>query len=66
MIQEAEDDYDHTWSSIRHPATQVPRRRSKRQHTHHHHAHQEQALTTVPEEIPQLSHLSINSLGVEH
>lgn len=66
MIQEAEDDYDHTWSSIRHPATQVPRRRSKRQHTHHHHAHQEQALTTVPEEIPQLSHLSINSNQTQH
>ena len=64
MIQEAEDDYDHTWSSIRHPATQVPRRRTKRQHPHHH-AHQEQALTTVPEEIPQLSQLSINRLGVD-
>ena len=25
MIQEAGDDFDHTWSSIRHPATQIPR-----------------------------------------
>ena len=30
MIQEAVDDSDHTWSSIRHPATQPPKRRPKR------------------------------------
>lgn len=60
MIQEAEDDYDHTWSSIRHPATQVPKRRSKHK-PHNHHHHQDNNLTTVPEEIPQLSQLAITT-----
>ena len=51
MIQEAGDDYDHTWSSIRHPATNEPRVNASSNRRHQ----KFDQLTTVPEEMAQLT-----------
>jgi hypothetical protein len=61
MIEEAEVDYAHTWSSIRHPATQMPRGPGRRNRPGPQPNQRYQPLPVVTEEIQHLSQLHISS-----